>query len=704
MSRSTIRYSSVPENSHSFDSGSDRRPEPDGSGQPGLADQSSLAARWRSKLVGESEASPDGSGSVRSLPFTPGKTPDGWTETRTFERGASEWPHPENPGLITDYDGHYDWAGRRLFLSGGSPDPETPGAYRYQTRPDLCDPTAPDSEPVSPRYEPMWLRHKPGDTHQFGTKPFDLDDPGPFGNPLWRPDRRTGRHRYAELPDPIAPWDWQPGDPEPPNFATTGIRWNAHGNKRAEADVATVRGCEPSAGAIEMDFDDREETSGDRGRLSSRSGSCQTVGLRDREYASGQYGSPTESDPRHPDLTGPWGKSERPSPSPRGESDRAGRSLGREARRPGPGDESDWTEPGPESGRSGFWSGSRSRGSGEDEGGSSSDRRPHPGPDDGPESDHDRDRNSGPDRSRTSGPDQGSGQPRRRRPWEQVECRGDAEDQRSSETEGFLADPRPSPSIEPEAPHRFSRHREAALHNFLAFTEPFAEANRVGWERTARVGRVRQTALERECGATIALVVCVIRWIVHLVKGTDEVRDAGPAVPSEIPKGTGPSVAGSTGGFDSRERCGVSAARFFSGVRQGFAAVNAASTPAAVIPDLAAGSASAPVPAAPAPASAGARGAVSGPGEGHGAEGTGVDLLGSTIGLERVRDAVSSGRGDIRASVRQAAVARIWRSRPSQSSPFPVRPRSRPAPYIAVWEREFDSKSSMQGFALGGAL
>ena len=60
-------------------------------------------------------------------------------------------------------NGYYDWAGRRLFLIDGEPDPMCPGAYRYQHNLVCCDVEAPDSDPRSPRYEPMHLRHKPGD-------------------------------------------------------------------------------------------------------------------------------------------------------------------------------------------------------------------------------------------------------------------------------------------------------------------------------------------------------------------------------------------------------------------------------------------------------------------------------------------------------------------------------------------------------------
>jgi hypothetical protein len=181
--------------------------------------------------------------------FTPGKTPADWVETRTREAGWDQWPHPENPGLIADPDGYFDWAGRLLFLPDGSPNPDVSGAYRYQTRPDLCDPNAPDSEPVSPRYEPMWLRHKPGDTWMIGGKPFDPDDPGPYGNPRWRPDRRTGRHRRGEQPDPIPPWDRQPGDPPSPDFARTRVKWDAHGDWTPERIAASGRP-EDGAGTI----------------------------------------------------------------------------------------------------------------------------------------------------------------------------------------------------------------------------------------------------------------------------------------------------------------------------------------------------------------------------------------------------------------------------------------------------------------------
>ncbi len=38
----------------------------------------------------------------------------------------------------------------------------------------------------------------------IGGKPADPHDPGPYGSPGWYQDRRTGRHRRGELPDPLA--------------------------------------------------------------------------------------------------------------------------------------------------------------------------------------------------------------------------------------------------------------------------------------------------------------------------------------------------------------------------------------------------------------------------------------------------------------------------------------------------------------------
>lgn len=108
-------------------------------------------------------------------------------------------------------NGYYDWAGRRLFLTDGEPDPMCPGAYRYQHNPAACDLEAPDSDPRSPRYEPIHLRHRPGDTWIIDThRPHDPFDPGPFGTPGWYPDQRSGRHRRDETPDPLPAEGWTP--------------------------------------------------------------------------------------------------------------------------------------------------------------------------------------------------------------------------------------------------------------------------------------------------------------------------------------------------------------------------------------------------------------------------------------------------------------------------------------------------------------
>ncbi|THV40530.1 hypothetical protein [Glycomyces buryatensis] len=122
------------------------------------------------------------------------------------------------------------------FLPDGSPDPMVPGAYRYRARPDLCDPSAPESDPANPHYEPPHLRHRPGDTWIIDRdRPYDPDDLGPYGSPDWKPDPRTGRHRRSELPDPLPPEereavpepeaaDAEPSPPRrrPPTAGSTG--------------------------------------------------------------------------------------------------------------------------------------------------------------------------------------------------------------------------------------------------------------------------------------------------------------------------------------------------------------------------------------------------------------------------------------------------------------------------------------------------
>jgi hypothetical protein len=194
VSSTTIRYSGVPENSHSRGLGSET--------------DTDLTVRWRSRLRDELNTTTGNEPSAPGTAFIAGFTPGKAGPTSADPRHNPAYPHPQNPGLIEESDGFHDWVGRRLFLSDGSPDPMTPGAYRYQTRPDLCDLDAPDSAPASPRYEPDHLRHRPGDTWLIDrNRPHDVLDPGPFGSPGWFPDRRTGRHRRDELPDPIPWWE-----------------------------------------------------------------------------------------------------------------------------------------------------------------------------------------------------------------------------------------------------------------------------------------------------------------------------------------------------------------------------------------------------------------------------------------------------------------------------------------------------------------
>lgn len=100
-------------------------------------------------------------------------------------------------------------------------DSESPGAYRYD--PASYNPSVPDSDPRSPRYEPPHLRHQPGDTWVIDrNRPHDPLDPGPYGSPGWYPDDRTGRHRRGELPD-----DPQPEAPKaiPSPAGTAEKRW-----------------------------------------------------------------------------------------------------------------------------------------------------------------------------------------------------------------------------------------------------------------------------------------------------------------------------------------------------------------------------------------------------------------------------------------------------------------------------------------------
>ncbi|THV41920.1 hypothetical protein [Glycomyces buryatensis] len=159
---------------------------------------------------------------------------------------------PVRPGDPLEYvqgDGFFDWAGRRLFLEDGAPDPDTSGAYRYQHSPDCCDTAAWDGDPVSPRYEPMYLRHRLSDTWIIDTdRPYDPDDPGPFGSSGWRPDRRTGRHRRNELPDPLPPSESDMPVPEYSEVVALSVR------RWSEAEVQALH--------AERDHDDARTPDG----------------------------------------------------------------------------------------------------------------------------------------------------------------------------------------------------------------------------------------------------------------------------------------------------------------------------------------------------------------------------------------------------------------------------------------------------------
>ncbi|MEU5155435.1 hypothetical protein [Glycomyces sp. NPDC021274] len=204
MSSTTIRYSGVPENSHSRDLSHDSRESPaplDARGCRDSSDPHGSRDSWEPRPSGGTSV-PSGTSGASATSAISGAFSDAPEAVSDLDTDADA---NTSSGLSIQADGYYDWAGRRLFLLDGSPDPLTPGAYRYQASPDYCDLSAPESDPSSPRYEPPHLRHQPGDTWEIGGKPFDIHDPGPYGNPLWRPDPRTGRHRRGELPDPMPP-------------------------------------------------------------------------------------------------------------------------------------------------------------------------------------------------------------------------------------------------------------------------------------------------------------------------------------------------------------------------------------------------------------------------------------------------------------------------------------------------------------------
>lgn len=315
-------------------------------------------------------------------------------------------------------DGYYDWAGRRLFLADGEPDPMCPGAYRYQHNPAACDLEAPDSDPRSPRYEPMHLRHKPGDTWIIdANRPYDPYDPGPYGSPGWYQDERTGRHRRDETPDPLPAEDWVPPEdawfpgttdwPEPEPHTRTDLR-DDHGSDS---------GSEPR-------IDHRKRGGGGRGGPDHRD---ESQGRGSSDYRGGTSGRGSADRPP------PWGSRGRPVPS---EPDGPETPLRPGGERPG---------------------------------------RPDPSEPDGPEAPL-RPWSERPGRPVPSEPDKPRAreeEPRRPRFWPDSEHPRGRDSSRPAGDRGWISGTCDTPThddTEPEDPpaHRFSKLREDAFDRFIA--------------------------------------------------------------------------------------------------------------------------------------------------------------------------------------------------------------------------------------------
>ncbi|HEX2144678.1 MAG TPA: hypothetical protein VHG10_09240 [Glycomyces sp.] len=234
----------------------------------------------------------------------------------------------------SDQAGFYDWAGRRLFLADGEPDPMCPGAYRFQHNPACCDLEASDSDPRSPRYEPMHLRHKPGDTWIIDTnRPYDPYDPGPYGSHGWYQDERTGRHRRDETPDPLPADGWTP----PQNAWYPGTAdWPEPEAPQPESLAPAVRS-DQRGGTSRRRGSDHQDGSGGRSGTEGRGdsdgwggGRQSDPGVRgggDRERGSVERGGS--------DLPPPWGLRGRPVPSPEGDRP-ASAERGGDRSSPGP--------------------------------------------------------------------------------------------------------------------------------------------------------------------------------------------------------------------------------------------------------------------------------------------------------------------------------------------------------------------------------
>jgi hypothetical protein len=278
---------------------------------------------------------------------------------------------------LSEQAGFYDWAGRRLFTIDGEPDPMCPGAYRYQHNPDCCDLEAPDSDPRSPRYEPMHLRHKPGDTWIIDTnRPYDPFDSGPYGSPGWYKDERTGRHRRDETPDPLPAEGWAapkgawfPGtadwpEPQAPQPSSPGP--DEQPDRRGGADRPP-----PQWGSRGRPMPSEPEASEPDEQPDQRGGS-------DRPPPPwGSRGRQVPSEPDEPEgPQRPWGaRTGRPSPSPDIDARPARRPWDRgEPGNSGPGD-AGWISGygGPQTGTAGTAeSGHRSEGGGRQSGEESS--------------------------------------------------------------------------------------------------------------------------------------------------------------------------------------------------------------------------------------------------------------------------------------------------------------------------------------------
>ncbi len=116
---------------------------------------------------------------------------------------------------------------------------DTPGAYRYD--PADHDPTIPESDPRSPRYEPPHLRHQSGDTWIIDrARPYDPDDPGPYGSPGWYQDTRTGRHRRGERPDPLPETSQDTGPNRPRPGPRREGRWQVGQHEETEPRLPAV--------------------------------------------------------------------------------------------------------------------------------------------------------------------------------------------------------------------------------------------------------------------------------------------------------------------------------------------------------------------------------------------------------------------------------------------------------------------------------